>query len=115
MFWIDLCASNIWLSSRISLFCVVVVHNLGTVFAYGQTNSGKTHTMRGSPTEPGIIPLAVNNLFDVIHQVFLKLLHCYPWSRLGYTKSIFLFLFFLLFWFLHFKVYEKTTRLVELV
>ncbi|XP_022935551.1 kinesin-like protein KIN-7O [Cucurbita moschata] len=40
----------------------------GTVFAYGQTNSGKTHTMRGSPTEPGIIPLAVNNLFDVIHQ-----------------------------------------------
>nr|QWT43304.1 kinesin-related protein KIN7B [Citrullus lanatus] len=39
-----------------------------TVFAYGQTNSGKTHTMRGSPTEPGIIPLAVNNLFDVIHQ-----------------------------------------------
>uniref|UniRef100_A0A0A0LHF6 Kinesin motor domain-containing protein n=1 Tax=Cucumis sativus TaxID=3659 RepID=A0A0A0LHF6_CUCSA len=40
----------------------------GTVFAYGQTNSGKTHTMRGSPTEPGIIPLAVNNLFDAIHQ-----------------------------------------------
>ncbi|TYK25527.1 centromere-associated protein E isoform X1 [Cucumis melo var. makuwa] len=39
-----------------------------TVFAYGQTNSGKTHTMRGSPTEPGIIPLAVNNLFDVINQ-----------------------------------------------
>ncbi|XP_022147755.1 kinesin-like protein KIN-7O isoform X2 [Momordica charantia] len=40
----------------------------GTVFAYGQTNSGKTHTMRGSPTEPGIIPLAVHNLFDLIQQ-----------------------------------------------
>ncbi|KAG6498178.1 hypothetical protein ZIOFF_046090 [Zingiber officinale] len=30
----------------------------GTVFAYGQTNSGKTYTMRGSNSEPGIIPLA---------------------------------------------------------
>ncbi|GAA6057502.1 hypothetical protein JCM3770_000589 [Rhodotorula araucariae] len=35
----------------------------GTVFAYGQTASGKTHTMTGSPTEPGIIPLAVDELF----------------------------------------------------
>uniref|UniRef100_A0A1J3ET78 Kinesin-related protein 4 n=4 Tax=Noccaea caerulescens TaxID=107243 RepID=A0A1J3ET78_NOCCA len=40
----------------------------GTVFAYGQTNSGKTHTMRGSPTEPGVIPLAVYDLFDTIYQ-----------------------------------------------
>ncbi|CAN6576887.1 unnamed protein product [Malus baccata var. baccata] len=31
----------------------------GTVFAYGQTNSGKTHTIRGSATEQGVIPLAV--------------------------------------------------------
>ncbi|KAJ4706756.1 Kinesin-like protein [Melia azedarach] len=38
----------------------------GTVFAYGQTNSGKTHTMRGSPAEPGVIPLAVHDLFDII-------------------------------------------------
>ncbi|BGP47392.1 Kinesin-like protein kip2 [Rhodotorula kratochvilovae] len=35
----------------------------GTVFAYGQTASGKTHTMTGSPSEPGIIPLAVDELF----------------------------------------------------
>ncbi|KAF3789854.1 Kinesin-related protein 4 [Nymphaea thermarum] len=41
----------------------------GTVFAYGQTNSGKTHTMRGKPTEPGVIPLAVNDLFHVISEV----------------------------------------------
>ncbi|XP_024996698.1 kinesin-like protein KIN-7O [Cynara cardunculus var. scolymus] len=40
----------------------------GTVFAYGQTNSGKTHTMRGSSVEPGVIPLAVHDLFDMIHQ-----------------------------------------------
>ena len=31
----------------------------GTVFAYGQTSSGKTHTMMGVPQEPGIVPLAV--------------------------------------------------------
>ncbi|XP_072952933.1 kinesin-like protein KIN-7I isoform X5 [Typha angustifolia] len=40
----------------------------GTVFAYGQTNSGKTHTMRGSVVEPGIIPLAVHDLFESIQQ-----------------------------------------------
>lgn len=41
----------------------------GTVFAYGQTSSGKTHTMRGSASEPGVIPLAVHDLFDIIHEV----------------------------------------------
>ncbi|RCV11702.1 hypothetical protein SETIT_2G207800v2 [Setaria italica] len=40
----------------------------GTVFAYGQTNSGKTHTMRGSTNEPGIIPLAVQDLFQRIEE-----------------------------------------------
>ncbi|GER25788.1 kinesin motor family protein [Striga asiatica] len=40
----------------------------GTVFAYGQTSSGKTHTMRGSSSEPGVIPLAVHDLFDIIQQ-----------------------------------------------
>jgi hypothetical protein len=41
----------------------------GTVFAYGQTNSGKTYTMRGSANEPGIIPLAVHDLFRSIQEV----------------------------------------------
>ncbi|CAI9099661.1 OLC1v1036517C1 [Oldenlandia corymbosa var. corymbosa] len=40
----------------------------GTVFAYGQTSSGKTHTMRGSASEPGVIPLAVHDLFDMIDE-----------------------------------------------
>ena len=30
-----------------------------TVFAYGVTSSGKTHTMQGNPSQPGIIPRAV--------------------------------------------------------
>ncbi|KAJ2891340.1 hypothetical protein GGI21_005884, partial [Coemansia aciculifera] len=38
----------------------------GTIFAYGQTSSGKTHTMYGSGTELGIIKLAVENMFDVV-------------------------------------------------
>ncbi|KAJ0098595.1 hypothetical protein Patl1_20895 [Pistacia atlantica] len=43
---------------------------LGTVFAYGQTNSGKTYTMRGSSNEPGVIPLAVHDLFNIIQEMF---------------------------------------------
>lgn len=41
----------------------------GTVFAYGQTSSGKTHTMRGHMDEAGIIPLAVADLFEEISTV----------------------------------------------
>lgn len=38
----------------------------GTVFAYGQTSSGKTHTMRGTASDPGIVPLAVQDIFNHI-------------------------------------------------
>ncbi|GAC99051.1 hypothetical protein PHSY_006648 [Pseudozyma hubeiensis SY62] len=38
----------------------------GTVFAYGQTGSGKTHTMSGSGSEPGVIPRAVEQVFQMI-------------------------------------------------
>ncbi|KAJ1921252.1 hypothetical protein H4219_000851 [Mycoemilia scoparia] len=38
----------------------------GTIFAYGQTSSGKTHTMHGSQADPGIIKLSVRNIFDII-------------------------------------------------
>jgi len=34
------------------------------VFAYGQTGSGKTHTMEGSPGSPGLIPRAIQQIFD---------------------------------------------------
>ena len=37
-----------------------------TVFAYGQTSSGKTHTMRGTQTQPGLIPRGVREAFDRI-------------------------------------------------
>lgn len=39
----------------------------GTVFAYGQTASGKTYTMSGDQSNPGIIPLAINYMFSVMN------------------------------------------------
>jgi centromeric protein E len=46
----------------------------GTAFAYGQTSSGKTFTMNGSSADPGIIPLAIRDIFDTAAEVFFFLL-----------------------------------------
>ncbi|EFA85465.1 kinesin family member 11 [Heterostelium album PN500] len=41
----------------------------GTIFAYGQTASGKTFTMKGSnKRNPGIIPLAIQDVFSFIQE-----------------------------------------------
>lgn len=40
----------------------------GTVFAYGQTGAGKTHTMEGladPPEQRGIIPNCFKHIFEV--------------------------------------------------
>ena len=39
------------------------------VFAYGQTSSGKTYTMMGSKTEPGVIPRLCRSLFEKIEEI----------------------------------------------
>lgn len=39
-----------------------------TVFAYGQTSSGKTYTMMGAKDAPGIIPLAIYDVFRHIER-----------------------------------------------
>ncbi|CAN2388931.1 Belongs to the TRAFAC class myosin-kinesin ATPase superfamily. Kinesin family [Pristimantis euphronides] len=41
----------------------------GTIFAYGQTSSGKTYTMMGTPNSLGIIPLAVQEIFRLIQDI----------------------------------------------
>jgi len=41
----------------------------GTAFAYGQTSSGKTFTMNGCETDPGVIPRAVKDIFSNIETV----------------------------------------------
>lgn len=38
----------------------------GTVFAYGQTSSGKTFTMLGDKNDPGVIRLAARQIFNEI-------------------------------------------------
>ncbi|XP_065175868.1 uncharacterized protein LOC135805709 [Sycon ciliatum] len=46
----------------------------GTIFAYGQTSSGKTHTMMGSNREPGIIHLALDEIFNIISECSHRLI-----------------------------------------
>ncbi|EFJ45753.1 CENPE type kinesin-like protein, partial [Volvox carteri f. nagariensis] len=38
----------------------------GTIFAYGVTSSGKTHTMLGTDSDPGVVPRVVRELFSQI-------------------------------------------------
>jgi kinesin family protein 3/17 len=38
----------------------------GTIFAYGQTGCGKTHTMLGTQDNPGIIPGCFKHIFGYI-------------------------------------------------
>ena len=45
----------------------------GTIFAYGQTSSGKTHTMMGTDGDIGIIPMAIDEIFDFIESVRLSI------------------------------------------
>ena len=37
-----------------------------TIFAYGSTGSGKSHTMTGSKEAPGVIPRAITEIFSLI-------------------------------------------------
>ncbi|KAK3090313.1 hypothetical protein FSP39_010856, partial [Pinctada imbricata] len=41
----------------------------GTIFAYGQSSSGKTFTMSGSPLHPGIVPQAIADIFEKINSI----------------------------------------------
>lgn len=50
---------------------------LGTAFAYGQTSSGKTFTMNGSETDPGVIPQAVKDVFAKIETVDTTNMSCF--------------------------------------
>ncbi|KAI4731837.1 kinesin-domain-containing protein [Aureobasidium sp. EXF-10728] len=40
----------------------------GTVFAYGMTGTGKTFSMQGTAMSPGVIPLAITDIFSYIRQ-----------------------------------------------
>nr|XP_014348636.1 PREDICTED: kinesin-like protein KIF21B [Latimeria chalumnae] len=44
----------------------------GTIFAYGQTSSGKTYTMMGTEVSLGVIPQAIHDVFKIIFQASRK-------------------------------------------
>ena len=37
-----------------------------SVFMFGGTGSGKTHAMEGSQTDPGLVSLMADNLFNIL-------------------------------------------------
>ena len=55
------------------------------VFAYGQSGTGKTHTMEGSEELPGLVPRAMKKLFECVgdrvanyeHECYLSMLEIY--------------------------------------
>ena len=54
------------------MFADVLSGYNGTIFAYGQTSSGKTHTMEGVLGDAklqGIIPRIVGDIFSYIYQM----------------------------------------------
>ena len=53
---------------NIALQCMLGYH--GSVFTYGQTSSGKTFTMNGSPTQPGVISQVIYYCFSCIQEQF---------------------------------------------
>lgn len=59
-----MCLNEFMNQMYILIFLVVA-----TIFAYGQTSSGKTYTMLGTENSPGIIPLSVKHIFDCIQEV----------------------------------------------
>ncbi|KAL8768098.1 MAG: hypothetical protein Q9209_005561 [Squamulea sp. 1 TL-2023] len=40
----------------------------GTIFAYGMTGTGKTFSMQGTASSPGVIPLAIADIFSYIRE-----------------------------------------------
>jgi len=65
--------------------CVSVLDGFNVcIFCYGQTGSGKTFTMEGTKDDPGISPLAISELFNVVagmdnwtYQLTLSMLEIY--------------------------------------
>lgn len=60
--------SKVYNSSAKRLVRRVMEGYHGTVFAYGMTGSGKTFSMQGTASSPGIIPLAITDIFSFIRE-----------------------------------------------
>jgi ankyrin repeat protein/chromosome segregation ATPase len=57
-----------------------------TIFAYGSTGSGKTHTMTGCAAAPGIIPRAISEIFSIIEATAAREKDVFFYVRMSYVE-----------------------------
>ncbi|KAM8729399.1 kinesin-like protein KIF22 isoform 1-T2 [Acanthopagrus schlegelii] len=57
---------EVFLSSVKPILPHILKGQNASVFAYGPTGAGKTHTMMGSSEQPGVIPRAVREVFNLV-------------------------------------------------
>ncbi|XP_051927847.1 kinesin-like protein KIF22 isoform X1 [Hippocampus zosterae] len=58
---------EVFLSSVKPILPYITRGQNASVFAYGPTGAGKTHTMLGNSTQPGVIPRAVGEVFNLVN------------------------------------------------
>lgn len=57
-----------------------VSRGAATCFAFGQTGAGKTHTLLGNKTTPGLYQLAAGDTLSMLHSPQLKDLDLRLWA-----------------------------------
>lgn len=60
-------ASQEQLFDAVNVVPALVAGHNATVFAYGATGCGKTHTITGTPEDPGLVFRAMQSLFDTLN------------------------------------------------
>jgi centromeric protein E len=57
-----------------------------TIFAYGSTGSGKSFTMTGNSSAPGIVPRAISEIFSIIEDTASQESDVYFYVRISYVE-----------------------------
>jgi centromeric protein E len=68
VFGTDSSTDQIYQDSVASLVNAAMEGYHSTVIAYGQTSTGKTHTMTGTKGDPGLIPLCIKDCFRYVQE-----------------------------------------------
>ncbi|XP_067884608.1 kinesin-like protein KIF22 [Heterodontus francisci] len=64
----DSSQQEIYMGSVKPILSHVLMGQNASVFAYGPTGAGKTHTMLGSPEQPGVVPRALLDIFRMTRE-----------------------------------------------
>ncbi|KAG1668941.1 hypothetical protein FOA52_000985 [Chlamydomonas sp. UWO 241] len=65
----ECCNADVYGSVAAHLIAPALDGVSGTIFAYGVTSSGKTHTMSGCPGDWGVVPCVVRDLFQALGEL----------------------------------------------